>query len=336
MTQDFPLYVVAGTEDFYVRRNLQKALISANRSGRRIEYLSSGTELEIGIEDAISTAGLYEKPLLLVCPNPEKIPVEILKKHVLDGDSTVSILIVQNGAVDKDLRKLQEIVPSKKCFMETNMPEKSYDYAKTAQRFLIREMKSFDWNLSEGLADAMVTKTGTDLGTLWFELLKVRMYMAALGLKAPGDVLPEHVRPLVLSFREVTPVEITNALGDASVVKLVQAFDLVKSNSKEDPTMAACAWIGAQAMKWLHVAVLDAQKAPVSEGASRAGMAPYVYETFNLPIARRWTAPRLIHLLNRVATVQAAIRKGIINPWILLEGYMVSACQKVAVQPRLK
>lgn len=319
-----PVAAVYGSEGFLRRRVVRLAIKEAVKANRRVEFVD-GTDPD-AFEDALSSSVMFAEPQLLVVTDIKDLDPFEIDAHAKEDDNTVSILLVHEGTPKDKVSELIEFVPKSYRF-PFEKPEKKYKIPEVAAKFLMAEAKDRGLELGPDLADALVSKVGTDLGVLSYEILKVEALLAARG-EGP-KVTPDHLKDTMVLLGEVDVGAIADAVGRASVPRLLKAMDDVKRNSSKDPTLHTVAWISKQAMTWLHAATLIQQGAGDDEGASRTGTPPYVYKSFILPVARRWQTSRLMSLVKRLAMAESAVKSGRVAPWTLLECGLVASCRSV-------
>jgi hypothetical protein len=338
-----PVTVIGGTEPFLRRRELQRALLAASTWGRRVETLTEFSQLD-GI---FSSSMLFADPFLVIlsmkAPKAaaakeegegdkvakDKVDIEevvrFIQTHLAEDDNQISVVFFYEGACPEAISKA--VPPRYRFLSDAPAP---YKAAKESAEFIAKEVSRSGKSISEPLALALVNKVGTDLGVLYFEVVKVLAYMNARG-EGP-EVTADQLRATLVQTGEVTLGSIVEAVGEASVPKLLRALEAARLNTgKADETMMkTLAWLGKQVVTWLHVAALDAQGSSPEEGIQRTGLKPHVYSNLALPVARRWKVSRLMLLLNRLAKIQVAIRSGHIDPWTELECALVASCHGVA------
>jgi DNA polymerase III delta subunit len=322
-----PVALVAGSEWFYKRREVQKAIQAARATNRSVVRVS-GTDPD-GLAEILDGAA-FGGPALAVVSSPEDADFELLRRHAAVDDNTVSFLLYAEESFKKNsaLAKFAADLP-KQHLLTFDKPDKAYKHEEYAIKFAVNEAKRLNISISTDLAEALVAKVGTDLGMLHFELLKVAAYMAGLG-EGPS-VSATHIRATLAVLGEASVAPLSDAVGKASVRAVVREMDRL---SREHPaptssarTLAVCGWLGGQATKWLHAAALDKDGAAETEASSRMSVPPYVYSKFILPVARRWGIKNLTRLIRTVASAETAAKSSHINPWIELETGLVSACK---------
>jgi DNA polymerase III delta subunit len=318
-----PAAAISGSEGFLRRRALSMAIKGATMSGRKVEFVD-GKEPE-ALSDALSSSALFAEPMLFVVTGIGDIDPFEIGSHVEEGDNTISILLVCEGDPKGKEAEVVEFVPERYRLSFPKPPP--YKVPEVAAKFVIEEAKRREMEFPPDLADAIVSKVGSDLGTLSFEILKAEMLLLARG-DGP-KVTPAHVKETMALGGEVDIGAVVDAVGRASAARTLKAMDAVRENSAKDPTLQVVAWVGNRATTWLHAATLVAQGAGEDEGASRTGTPPYVYKSFIVPVARRWGTSRLMSLLRRLATAEASVKAGHVAPWTQLECGLVAACRSV-------
>jgi len=318
-----PVAAVYGSEGFLRRRMVRLAIKEAIAAKRQIEYVD-GKDPD-AFEDAMSSTTLFAEPQLLVITNIDDIDPFAIEAHSKEGDNTVALLLVHEGDPKKKSEELIEFVPKPYRFSYAKPPP--YKAGDVSAKFLISEAKKRGLEVGPDLADALVSKVGTDLGMLSFELLKVEALLAARG---DGPVVTAaHIKDTMVMTGEVDISSVVDAVGRASVPRLLKAMDDVKRNSSRDPTLLTVAWLSKKAMTWLHASTLLQQGAGEDEGASRTGTPPYVYKSFIIPVARRWQTSRLTTLVKRISAAESAVKSGRVAPWTQLECGLVASCRSV-------
>ncbi len=324
-----PVVLVAGSEWFFKRREVQKAIAAARANGRAVQNVD-GSE-EGALSDAIDSA-MFGGPTLAIVSSPAKADLELLAKHSQRDDNTVAFLLYSEDTIKKNsaLAKFAAELP-KQHHIVFDQPDKAYKLEEYAIKFVVHEAHRFSISMDTDLAEALVSKCGTDLGLLHFELLKVSTYMA--GMKEGPKVTAAHIKATLAVVGEAGMSPLSEAVGKASVRAVVREMDRL---CREHPapnasarTLAVCGWLGGQTTKWLHAAALHADGASESEASARLSMPPYVYKTFLLPITKRWGLTGLKRLLRLISDSENAAKTSHINPWIELEAGLVSACKGV-------
>jgi DNA polymerase III delta subunit len=327
-----PVMILAGSEEFLRRRELRKALAGATTSGRAVEWVDG--EDASALSNVMGSADAFGEPVLAVVSNPDKVGFETVEAHHAAGDNAICLLLYQEGKIRKGSvpDKVADLI-DRKFRIEFNGPAKAHEVKDFAAKFVVTEARGQGIEISVELVDALVDKVGTDLGVLYFEVVKVAAYLSALGVGS--RVTPEHLRATMTRSGEADLLRLANALGAADVRTLLREMDDIGRGFAGDEgarTMAACGLLGTSVTRWLHAAILDAGGAGEEEAALRMSVHPFIYKKFILPVAKRWGSLRLAALMKRVAKAEIAVKTGHISPWVELTCGLVSACRGVAAR----
>jgi len=324
-----PVIVLSGSDAFQCRRELRKALAACDATGRRVEYVDGSDEGSLA--DTLAGSILFDEPLLVVVSKPQKADIELIKGHLESKSKTICLVLNHEGKIRKDSKfaKALKAVP-KKHHQTFSLPGQQHRIEDAAIKFVVQEAERYGKTIDTELAEALVSKMGTDYGVLSFEILKVATYLDALGEEA--SIKGSHLRGTMVRTRTANFAPLVDAVGKASVVRVVREMESLKANFGGDArgrTLTACAWLGNQAIRWLHAESLDGKGAESSEISDRMKMHPYVYKSFVLPVARRWGSARLKALVKRLSKVETAVVTGHIDPWSELECGLISLCRGV-------
>jgi len=320
-----PVSIVSGSESYLRVREVQKAMYAAAATKRRVETMPGSNH--DAVDDAVSGAAIFSEPVLLVIREIKDMDPEIVQAHAEDGDNTVAMLLVYEDDIPKKgpAFRVSEAVP--KDFRFSFKKPRDYKAPELAAKFVQDQAKAAKLKMPPQLASALVEKVGTDLGVLRWEVLKLQVYLRAIG-EGP-EVTPTHVMATMVMMGEANIGAVVEAVAVASEKHVLRALEAVKVNSSDDPTLPTVAWLHNRVRTWLHVAALDAQGASEAEGVSRTNLNPYVYSKLTVPIARRWGTSRLVDLAHKLSSVEASVRRGIVDPWARLECLLVTSCRSV-------
>ena len=320
-----PVVVISGDEDFLRRREIQKALAGAARTGRRVEYIK-GSDTQHLSRVLASGSVLFKDKTLAIVLDADKVNVELVLNHHKRKSSKVALVLTQEGEIKKkgNLTKVVGEIPKNLHLQFKSLPPwKQSDQAVT---FLVKEANGFQLRLSEKMATVMVAAAGEDLGILWFELHKLSALLHSLEDEKPEEdraAKPEvqagHLRQTLSTLTQVGGIPVVDALGAADPRRLARSMSAMRRTHTGDPTMKACALISRNVTQWLHAAALLSQNAGVDEIALRLQLHPYVCKTKVLPVAKKWGERNLAGLLTAIAAVERGVRSGHVNSWVELE-----------------
>lgn len=338
-----PVTVVSGTEWFYKRREVQRAVRAARATGRDVQRVDGSESNALG--DVLESAA-FGGTVLAIVSSPGDVDFELIGRHAAGEDNTVCFLLYEESLKrDTGLSKFADDLP-KQHRMVFNKPEKPHKHREYAVEFVIAEARRLGVSINADLAEALVDKAGKvefdsgkrfkplvpDLGLLHFELLKVATYMSSL--KEGPAVTATHIKATLAVLGETDATQLTEALAKGSVKGVLREMDRLTReqpvSSPSERTVTVCSWLGSQVAKWLHAAALHEDGASESEAASRMAVHPWIYKAFLLPAARRWRMKHLTALLRRINAAEKAAKSSHINPWIELEAGLVTACRGLA------
>lgn len=315
--------VISGSHDFYRRREVHKAVLAANATGRKVTRLDAS---EGEVEDFMSGNLFFSEPTTAIVSKPEKLDPEFLEKHAKDKKSPITLVLVypKDFTLKSDFGKLVKPVP-KKHRLAFKKPA-SYKMEEEAVSFVVSEADRYGKTISKRLADSLVRKAGTDLGILSYEVLKAVMYANALG---QGDLLPDIVKGTLSTVGGANLPKLIDALGVGSEKAVARSLVQIRESSSRDPTLQVTTWVGNQATQWLHITDLLKRGADEGELSSRVSVHPYVLKKSLMGPAQRWGSSRLVKLIRSVAKVERAVRSGHIDPWVELEVALIEAVRSL-------
>lgn len=319
-----PVLIVSGKEGFLRRRELQKAVMGANRSGRRVEYIQAKETSQLSRIMA-SGSVLFKSKTLCIVHDADSVDAELVLRHQRRGSNKVSLVLHQEGDLKKkgSLARIAAEIPKG---VNIHFKEiKQYKRDEYAVDFLVGEGRAAKVRLSQKMATAMVRAAGNDLGILSFEFQKVAALLSARGEK---EVQAAHLRQTLSTLSQVGAFAVTDALGAMHAKSLARSMTTMRRTHVGDPTMKACALISRNITQWLHAAALLSQNAEVEEIASRLQLHPYICKTKVVPVAKNWGEKHLAKLLTSLAEIERGVRSGHINSWVELECVLIESLRR--------
>ena len=161
-----PIVIVGGTETFLVKREIQQALLIAQKSGLRTEVASSDSEAI----DLITGAGTFGDPCLILI-NIKQLNIETAKDLIENPIPKTGLLVRCDGELSE--KKFPVIGLVHGAYLRNHQkPSRRGDQEKLAARFLRHEcsrLLSVKEGISENLSKAVVKVVGSDLGVVAFE-----------------------------------------------------------------------------------------------------------------------------------------------------------------------
>lgn len=324
--------VVSGDHDFLRMREINTAISSAKKSGRRVVHLSAGDS--VGLQEVCSGSFLFSSETLVVVESVATSKrgtkseeedswsdedVELVVGNA-EHKGGVSILIHHARVVNPKTFAGKVVARIPKNGHLVFVAPKAWEAKEAATRFLQAEVSRRGKTISESLAEAVVTLVGPDLGPLFFEAQKVCLLLDARGRT---EVQQADLTGLVASFGTGDWGPLKEALGARNMKATLRALTELQGGPAGDSVMATCVILAREVTKWTHAASLLEAGLGKEEIAARMQMKPFVLEKFVLPKAQRWGKAALVDLLRGIVGVQAGVKKGHQDPWTELEAVLV-------------
>lgn len=304
--------IVAGGDE-YRRRRFVRTFSSRKASEGWVVYPLLGTEHEALGAILSSTGVLFSAPALCVVSVPEKLPIELLKRHVAEGGDSVILLLVFEG--EKPSAAVSALVP--KTVIKTFSLPAFYKMEEYAVEFVREEFKALRIGVDPGLALALVRKVGTDLGMLSFEVSKAAMLCQAQGVSVAS---PEIVRETMAALSESDGSGLVEALGAANLKRVATELSRYRASKGGDPTIELCGRVlTPTVLRWFQAAHMDASGVSPQAAAGRMGANPWFWENKVLPVARGLGVDRCRRMIAVIAAAQTAVFSGAVSPWGILE-----------------
>lgn len=333
--------VVSGKHEYLRNRELRRAIQAANSLGRRVVWVGAGDEA--GLQEVLSGGFLFSESTLAIVDSAASRKrkakgkaeepagagtwsdeaVEMVIEHGKASFVETALVLHHVGEVGATSMAGRFLVAFPKG-RQAHFPElKPWEEKDFAVKFLMGEVKSRGKSIDEALAEAVVRQTGTELGALSFEALKMSQM---LDVDGRTEVRKEDLIGLIASFGAEDWQLLKDALASRNAKAVIRVLGDIRKGPVGDSVMRVCIIISRTVMQWLHAAALIENGVGEEEAATRVGMHPYPFKKSVLPAAQRWGKAALTALLNDVATVEGGVKKGFASPWIALEGVLVQAC----------
>jgi len=320
-----PVVAVTGNVGIRCFREIQKARRAAKRKKRRVEYVEGDTAEVARL--LASTVFFSDEKILVIVRDPQKVDLGLILRHHQSNDRTVVLLLHHDGALRSN-SKLRKAIEKHGIIHQEYLEPKSWEAEGAAVKFVLKEAKARGKSFAHGdaIPKALVRACGTDLGFLAFEVFKLA---ALCDARKMDEIQPAHVRGLVSVVHETSVFPVVDALGRADQKELLRLLYSVERTHR-DPTMLVCSVLAANVATWLHVGSLVQAGVDPEEAARTAGVSPVRLRRSLLPAAERWGQPALVALLRSIVEVERAVKSGKLNPWMLLQARLSTACQAVA------
>ena len=320
-----PVTIIAGTQDYFRRRELQLAQQAAGRVNRQIESLDGANRGSL--VRVLSSGGVFfSDKTLAVIRNPEKVDPKVVIAHHEGRDNDVAIILYYEG--DPTAKKKSVVAAiagaiGKKLVVNFQAP-KGWEADEYAEKFVAKEIKRLKLTMSEGLVRNLVTIVGNDLGVLSWEIAKIAAICSADGV---AEVSAPALRQSVASIMEAGAQPVVEHLARRNTPRLARALVQMRRTHANDPTMKGIAFVGKNILQWLHAAALISGGNSGDEISREIGVHPYIFKTKISPAAKKWGEKNLVDLLNILADVERGIKSGHVNPWVEFEAALLVACR---------
>jgi DNA polymerase III delta subunit len=319
-----PVTVIAGTQDFYRRRELQAAADAADRNGRRVERLM-GSDRD-GLSRLLSATGVFfSEKVLVIVHKPDGCDPEMVLSHGLQKDNDVAVLLHYEGDLEKVRKKstvAQVVGKIDKRFTANFLAPKPWEAQEFAEKFVRKEARGLKLTIEPTLVSNLVTIVGSDLGVLSYELRKALALCKGAGtMEVTGPML----RSSVAAIMEAGAQPVVEYLGQRQVARLARALTAMRRTHASDPTMKGIAFVGRNVLQWVQAASLISAGISPEEISREMEVNPWIFRNKISPIAKKWGEKNLADLLSDLADIERGIKSGHINPWVEFESALIRA-----------
>lgn len=323
-----PVVVIGGTDAFPRLRQIRRAALATEKSGRRVVQADSDSEAV----DALTLASTFGDACLVIVPVSEVAP-ETVASVQKDQPSKTGLILQVDGKLDaKKYPVLDTINGAFK--IQFNVPKSRKDQRVRAVNFAVTEAGALLGNkkaLDRKLAEAVVKRAvgmSFSLGTIYFEISK----MAALARsKGEDEITVDTVKAVLRPSTEYDLEPLRDAMRAKDGKRIATALHRLRAAGGTDPTMLLLRGRGSPAdlaLKWLQTAVLLGRGASASEIASRTGTPAWAVERDLIPAARRWGVPALRELVRDFSRADRGVLLGAPAPWISCEIALLLRCSR--------
>jgi|SaaInlLV_10m_DNA_2_1039722.scaffolds.fasta_scaffold05902_4 DNA polymerase III delta subunit len=315
----FPsLLVVSGSEVLLRRRFLKHIKATQLAAGWGVEDVDGSDSM--AVRDVLDGGMFVVGNVLGVVHTPQKMDLDLLAKHHAAKDYEVTLLLHIEGEPDgrtkfgKFVKKLGNV--------HKGFPKASeWDAPKVAAKFIHSEVKDQGMTIRPALASALVSRVGSDLGMLAFEVQKMVLLAQTAGVTA---IEAEQVKGAMAPIAEAAVAPIMDALATRNRKRLSKALAQIRRTSRGDPTMRICRFLGSSVTRWVQAAHLD--NLPPRAAAGELGINPWFFENKVLPPARLWGKAGTVRLAADLAASERAVLNGAVSPWTVLTARLLAAC----------
>lgn len=314
-----PVMAASGTEG-YLKSRFVRGVVEAQRAdGWRIEELRG--EDRSGLLTVLAGNPFMPEMVLVVVEEPEKIDLDLLKRHSQEKDPETVLLLHLKGNPDgrtKFGKFIKELGKHHHTFEEP----KAYKAPEVALEFLLAEAKGRGLTFDVKLAEAMISRVGCDLGFLHFEMLKIAMLAEAQGTQT---VSADIIKGSMAAIAQAGVQPILEALGARDSARLYRKLQHFQRTAPRDSTIRICRFLGSAVQKWVAASHLDPAM-PMAQAAAEVGQSPWEYQKLTLPGARTWGREGSVKLLRVLARAERGVLQGAQDPWLMLVSGLLGAC----------
>lgn len=320
-----PVLIVHGEHAFLRRRFVRNLLEEQAKDGWRIEILDAAKS-KFAVGDALDGAEMFGGRVLLVVENPEKGDLDLYLKHNTLKSPDIVLLLHMDSDPKGNTRFGKFVETNKKQAKGFPLPSQ-WDMAEAASKFAVAESIRLGRPMEPRLATELVSRVGSDLGILSFELQKMALLAQAEGVPAIG---PQQVKGAMAELAEADLGPIVDALASRNRKSLAQTLSRVYRTSKDDPTIRVCRFLAPTVTKWLQAASLLDRKP--EDAATELGMNLWFYKNKVLPPAYKWGRSGVIRLVHALAESERGVLDGQLEPWTAMMVKLLMLCAPVASQ----
>jgi len=314
---------ISGDEHLLRRREVANAIEIQKKAGWEIDVIDGSQPGSISA--ALGQGGLFgdENKMVIVVRNAGKDNLKTLKEHHENGDPELVLLLDVEGKPKKNTKFGRFLVGLGKAHKEFNRPA-DWKLEDRAIDFVMAEMGTYDKILERDKARLLVQYSGTDLGVLSYEILKIATLM---GPDGPTTVEVTHLKGGIAPLAE-TPVEqVKQAVMTRNRLLVVNSLRRIKKTSKHDPTIMVARTLGPVLFSWLELVAYRDQGMSGDDIADLTGQNAWYVKNKVLPQIQKWSMKDLKEALRCVAHAERAVFKGRLDPWALLTVGLARVCR---------
>lgn len=297
--------IIHGNCEFRVARHTQSILREVSTE-HRVEFVdgkNTGSAM-----DVVSGNAFFQEPLVIFVSNPTKDTDTILSVAEHTGDS-LRLILTHSGTIPKN-SKLFKVEGVRIAYYQN--PTKPWEVKPHAVEFGMLAAKEMGLPISKPLAESLVSRVGSDLATVWWEIKKASMLA---NLEGSNTIDVQHIKRTMAAISEVTPDALIGPLEMMNAKKFLSAAHRVQKMAGKDPTMWTCAMLSKKVLLWLAVATAVEKSVPLEVVADRLGKNVWYLKNQVLSPARRWGSSGCANLLSALARAEKSVRSGASSPF---------------------
>jgi len=291
--------VVYGSSTDYVSLRSIEVIQEYRANGYEIRNLNPKSEMSVA--EAFSVGLFDSNPVLVVVEEPTKL--KGLKSY-LENTQGCEVLVLYPKS---SLPKLLEGFISH-CLNEPKYEDKKLEWcANFVQEYALRHNKE----ISHEICMALVSRVGTNLGLLRYEVLKFVMLAGeekTITAKMVAGVLADLIGP--------NSKELVDAILFRNPRSFLKLCSRIEKSSSTDQTMAVCNGLLFYNLRQLFdIAVRLQSGMSVAEISSDLNKNPWLVENKLKPQIERLGLKRIVKLIHALYESEDSVLKGSRNPW---------------------
>jgi DNA polymerase-3 subunit delta len=318
-----PMYLLEGSESYLREQALKKLLDAAVDDALRDFNVTEISVAKGNLDEALAIARQYpmmsERRAVVVrgfeAINDED-QLERLKDYIRDPVPS-TVLIFASPALDK--RRNIATMLTKFCEV---VSFDALDERDAAPRWIVEYVNRAGGAIDSATAAFLVGMVGTELQQLSTELDKLLTYVGER-----GRITKQDVELLVRYSREHSNFELTDALLEGNRKRALTLLEHIFENVSDKQGLAVMI-LGAIARSYRNLLIskeLMQQNAPNSEVAKAVGMSPFAVTHLNEK-ARRMSADKILHAIQRIAATDVALKSSLGTPRLQIEWLICELC----------
>jgi len=317
--------VLGGDEDLLRGRELHKATLVTQQSGRPVIWAASDSE----VVDTLTSASTFGESCLIICAL-DKISLETVQEVKKNPPPLTCLLVLHEGELDE--KKFPALAEVHGGFRISHMrPTSKKGLKSLAVRFARKEAEDLLGGnkeaLDEKLAEALVDAVGSELGVVAFEISKAT---AMVRFEGGTKISSDHLKKLLRASSEIDLAPMREALRNRDGKKLAVSLDRIQRVTTQDPVMLLLRGKGGPAdlaVTWLRVALFLKKGGTQTDVSQRLGIPDWSVPDVMLAL-KNWDVSTLRRLVRELAAVDLSVLRGAPNPWYALQSQLLLFCSK--------
>lgn len=290
--------VLHGNSKSYIQIRSQEILEEYRANGYEVRVLEP--KGEHSLEGAFSSGLFDTDPILVVVRDPMKI--KGLKDYLKDTRGCEVLVIY-------DKEKLPALLTGhlNQCLVEPKYDNQKLDWC---AKFVSDYVSKHGKKIAPDLCKAIVSKVGTDLGVLRFEVLKYVMS------SSEEEITARSVAGNLADLSGPESSELIDSIISRDPRKFLKVCSKIEKSSSTDQTMAVCNGLLFYTLRQLFdVGVLLGEKYTIEQVSNDLGKNPWLVQNILKPQVDSLGLERIILLIESLYNSEDSVLKGSRNPW---------------------